>query len=184
MHRNDPPLNAGHEQVFREFQRGRLPLTAYIRSLVGDPDLAEDLFQEVSIALLQKLEGDDPVIRDVAAWSRGTARHLVYRERTRAKRLHPFATDRITDLVDLAFAEQERPGVSDDRRSFLARCMQSLAPAARELLDLRYVSGMSLRELGDHLDRTEGAVQVALSRIRRALLECIRRHERDGSITI
>jgi RNA polymerase sigma-70 factor (ECF subfamily) len=177
-------MHPDHEQVFREFQRGRLPLTAYIRSLVGDADLAEDLFQEVSVALLQKLEGDDPVIRDVPAWSRGTARHLVYRERTRAKRLQPFATDRIADLVDLAFQEHRRPDGSEERRSFLSRCMQTLAPTARELLDLRYVSGMSLRELGDHLDRTEGAVQVALSRIRRALLECIRRHEKDVSTTI
>jgi RNA polymerase sigma-70 factor (ECF subfamily) len=176
-------MDARHEQAFREFQRGRLQLTAYIRSLVGDADLAEDLFQEVSVALIQKLEGDDPVIRDVAAWSRGTARHLVYRERTRARRLQPFATDRIADLVDLAFQEQVRPDGSEERRSFLSRCMQTLAPTARELLDLRYVSGMSLRELGEHLDRTEGAVQVALSRIRRALLECIRRHEKEGAIT-
>ncbi len=169
-------MRAKHEDIFREFQRGRLQLTAYIRSLVGDSDRAEDLFQEVSVAFLQKLETRDP-IRDVAAWSRGTARHLVYRERTRAKRIQPFATDRIADLVDLAFSEHHRSDASDDRRSFLSRCMQTLAPTARELLDLRYISGMSLRELGEHLDRTEGAVQVALSRIRRALLECIRRHE-------
>lgn len=168
-------MRAKHEDIFREFQRGRLQLTAYIRSLVGDTDRAEDLFQEVSVAFLQKLETKDP-IRDVAAWSRGTARHLVYRERTRAKRIQPFATDRIADLVDLAFSEH-RADATDERRSFLSRCMQTLAPTARELLDLRYVSGMSLRELGEHLDRTEGAVQVALSRIRRALLECIRRHE-------
>jgi len=170
-------MRARHEDIFREFQRGRLHLIAYIRSLVGDSDRAEDLFQEVSVAFLQKLETKDP-IRDVAAWSRGTARHLVYRERTRAKRVQPFATDRIADLVDLAFQEhQDRHDTTEERHSFLARCMQTLAPTARQLLDLRYVSGMSLRELGEHLNRTEGAVQVALSRIRRALLECIRRHE-------
>ncbi len=33
------------DRLIREFQRDRLRLIAYIRSLVGDADLTEDLFQ-------------------------------------------------------------------------------------------------------------------------------------------
>ena len=61
------------------------------------------------------------------------------------------------------------------RRDQMAQCMDQLSPASRELVDLRYVSGLSLRQLSARLRRTEGAVQVALSRLRKLLRDCVER---------
>jgi RNA polymerase sigma-70 factor (ECF subfamily) len=168
------------EQLIREFQRGRMRLLAYIRALAGDPELTEDIFQEVSVIVLEKASDFIPG-RDLGAWCRGIARNLVARERARARRLRPFDGDRIVALVDAAFEEHARQDQGEqaieEERSILRRCLDRLAPAARAMVEERYAAGLSLRELADRLRRTEGAVQVALSRIRKALLECVRRRE-------
>ncbi len=161
------------DRLIRSFQADRFRLIAYIRALVGDPDLTEEIFQEVSVVVLQKIEAFDPS-RDLQAWCRGIARNLVLRERERSKRLRIFDSDQILDLIDAAFAEKADDTV-DAQRSLLRRCMGHLAEGSREILDLRYRSGLSLRAIAGKMERTEGAVQVALSRVRKWLADCVQR---------
>ena len=163
------------ESLIRSFQADRFRLIAYIRALVGDPDLTEELFQEVSVVVLQKIEAFDPS-RDLQAWCRGIARNLVLRERERSRRLRIFDSDQILDLVDAAFEEKARTDDAvDAQRSLLRRCMGHLAEGSREILDLRYRNGLSLRAIAAKMERTEGAVQVALSRVRKWLADCVQR---------
>jgi RNA polymerase sigma-70 factor (ECF subfamily) len=170
----------GREVLIREFQRDRLRLLAYIRSLVGDPDAAEDIFQGVSVVVLQK--ADEFVAgRDLQAWCRGIARNLILRERKTARRLRPFEDDRLADLVDSAFAESSGRDLVDAHRGDLRRCMELLAEQGRQLVQLRYGSGLSLRQIAARLERTEGAVQVALSRIRKWLSDCVQRRGVPGA---
>lgn len=175
-------MNPKHEALIREFQRERFRLIAYIRSLAGDPDLTEDIFQQVSVVVLQKLE-DFVEGKDLQAWCRGIARNLVLRERHEARRLRTFEDDRIVELVDAAFQENRESELMDARRSLLRKCLESLAPASREVVDLRYVSGLSLKQLAERLRRTEGAVQVALSRVRKWLSDCVERRARPETGT-
>src|SRR5436853_3554058 len=81
------------DRLIREFQRDRLRLIAYIRALVGDPDLTEDIFQEVSVIVLQKADEFTPG-RDLQSWCRGIARNVVLREREKSRRLRTFEGDR------------------------------------------------------------------------------------------
>src|SRR5579862_7665518 len=92
------------ELVIREFQRDRIRLLAYIRALVGDPGRSEDIFQSVSVIVLQKVDEFIPG-SDLHSWCRGIARNLILREQRSAHRLRTFQDDRLLDLVDLAFAE-------------------------------------------------------------------------------
>jgi RNA polymerase sigma-70 factor (ECF subfamily) len=162
------------DELIRNFQRDRRRLIAYIRSLVGDPDLTEDIFQEVTVVVLNKADEFDPQY-DLQAWCRGIARNIIKRERTRSRRLPVFKDDAIVELVDKAFEEHAEQGFADSRRSVLRQCMQFLTPANKELLEQRYTGGLSLRELAGKLQRSELAVQVALSRLRKALTECVQR---------
>jgi len=169
----------GREQLIREFQRDRLRLLAYIRSLVGDPDLAEDLFQGVSVVVLQR--ADEFVAGgDLQAWCRGIARNLVLRERKSARRLRAFESDRLADLVDTAFEESAGRDLMDSHRTDLRRCLELLAEQTRQIVQLRYGSGLSLRQIATRLERTEGAIQVALSRVRKWLGDCVQRRGQPG----
>jgi RNA polymerase sigma-70 factor (ECF subfamily) len=168
------------DSLIREFQRERVRLIAYIRSLAGDPDLTEDLFQEVSVVVLQKA-AEFVTGKDLQAWCRGIARNLVLREREQARRLRTFDDNRLVDLVDTAFAENaDREGI-DTQRSLLRQCMDLLAVPSRELVELRYSSGLSLRRVAERLNRTEAAVQVALSRVRKWLVDCVERRAETGA---
>lgn len=162
------------EQLIREFQRDRHFLLGYLRSLVGDPGLAEDLFQEVSVVVLQKADQFEAG-RDLQAWCRGIARNLALRHRHESTRLKYFADDRILELVDAAFAENAGREIWDPRRTHLRKCIDSLAAPSRELVHLRYETGLSLRGVASRMSRTEAAVQVALSRVRKWLSDCIAR---------
>jgi RNA polymerase sigma-70 factor len=166
--------------LIREFQRGRLRLIAYIRSLVGDADLTEDLFQEVSVVVLQKA-ADFSEGGDLQAWCRGIARNLILREREKSKRLRAFEDTRLLELVDAAFVENAGRELLDSRRSLLRQCMERLAVPSRELLDLRYHTGLSLRQVAQKMGRTEAAVQVGLSRLRKWLTDCVERRAEPGS---
>ncbi len=167
------------DRLIRDFQRGRFRLIGYIRSLVGDPDLTEDLFQELTVVVLQKA-ADFEEGRDLQAWCRGIARNLVIREREKSSRLRPFEGGRLLDLVDAAYDERAGEDPMEARRSLLRRCMEALGGGPRELLALRYSSGLSLREISSRLERTEGAVQVALSRVRKWLADCVARKGEAG----
>ena len=160
------------DRLIREFQRDRLRLIAYIRALAGDADLTEDIFQEVSVIVLQKAD-EFTEGRDLQAWCRGIARNVVLREREKSKRLRTFQDDRILELVDAAFSERPAGDALEGRHSLLRACLRMLAAPSRELLQLRYDSGLSLREVALKLRRTEPAVQVALSRVRKWLQECV-----------
>jgi RNA polymerase sigma-70 factor (ECF subfamily) len=162
------------DRLVREFQRGRFRLIAYIRALVGDPDLTEDLFQETTVVVLQKLDSFEEG-RDLQAWCRGIARNLVLRHRSQARRLVPFTQDRLIDLVDAAFAERPPAEGLEEHRSQLRKCLEQLAAGSREMLDLRYGADLSLRDIAGRLQRTEGAVQVGLSRVRKWLADCVAR---------
>ena len=165
--------------LIRAFQADRFRLIAYIRALVGDVDLSEEIFQEVSVVVLQKIDSFD-TRRELQPWCRGIARNMILRERERSRRLKVFANDDIVDLVDAAFEERKEEGSLDDHRSLLRRCVGSLAATSREILELRYQAGLSLRDIAGRLDRSEGAVQVALSRIRKWLGDCIQRRGQAG----
>src|SRR5262245_51907834 len=165
-------MAAERDGLIREFQRDRLRLIAYIRALTGDADLTEDIFQEVSVIVLQKAE-EFAAGRDLQAWCRGIARNVVLREREKSKRLRTFEGDRILELVDAAFAERAAADPLESRHSLLRGCLRNLAAPSRELLQLRYDSNLSLREVAHKLRRTEPAVQVALSRVRKWLQDCV-----------
>src|SRR4030095_16510185 len=114
------------ESLIREFQRDRLRLIAYIRALTGDADLTEDIFQEVSVVVLQKAE-EFAAGRDLQAWCRGIARNVVLREREKSRRPRSFDGDRIVELVDAAFAEHAGGDPLENRHSLLRACIRMLA---------------------------------------------------------
>lgn len=114
---------------------------------------------------------------DFHAWCRSVARNIACRERTKSKRLKAIRDDDVLDLIDDAFAQSEQSASLDFRREQLRACMQTLSPQNAELMSMRYMSELSLKELAEKLSRSEGAVQVALSRVRKAILECVQRKQ-------
>jgi RNA polymerase sigma-70 factor (ECF subfamily) len=146
-------------------------LFVYLVSLLGDVHEARNVLQETNLELWRKsaefVDGTD-----FGAWSRKVAHFKVL----------AFLRDRKRDrlLFDEALLEQiaERPQPAEEDeplRVALRHCLAALPDGLRHLIGRRYGSGLSVRELATLLGKSEAAMKVSLSRIRKQLMHCIER---------
>jgi RNA polymerase sigma-70 factor (ECF subfamily) len=136
---------------------------------------AEDLLQEIWLRLAEAAERGES-IADPAKWCRGVARNLIlhyWREQRTAKVL---ADSELLDLVVQALDENPDPWA--DRRQALQECIDQLPGPSRRLLEMKYEQGLSFAAMAERLHRSIDSLKMALSRLRRALLECAERRLR------
>ena len=154
--------------------RYRPRLMGYLLHLVGAPEEAEDLFQEVSLAVLE-----NPAMLeragDLFAYLRGVARHLAAgRHRTRVR-----TTEALRRWTEWAWEADTPDEVTEQERlrqlGALRRCREALPEKTGALIEMRYDSGWGLEMIAERTGTAAGAVKAALYRARRALADCIRR---------
>jgi RNA polymerase sigma-70 factor, ECF subfamily len=168
-----------NDELIQEFVRTRGAHLGFLRVLCRDPEAAEELFQELALAVMHSIDAYDHA-KDFGAWVRGIARNL-YRKAARTdKRLHDriaFAPE-VETAVDRAFEGAGASGGYNRRAEYLRRCMEGMEKRHRGLIRDRYESNLPLARIAELHRKTISAVETALSRIRSALLECIKRKER------
>ncbi len=159
-------------RVSQHLLKHRHGLLAFIHGLVADPHAAEDLFQEVSLIVVQKAaefqEGTN-----FPAWARSILRNKV-REHLR-KRQGVQVDNSLLEELDRDFRAVEEGLDPDGRREALRRCLGKLTDRVRRALVLRYDQGLSPGEIGDRTGQTRQAVNSLLQRAREALRECVER---------
>ena len=165
----------GNADLLARFLAERGELLGYLRCLVPG-ELVDDVFQETFLVLNRRL-GDFDRDRDFSAWVRGIARNVAREARARHQlRAAPVSDDLLAEL-ELVYAEP----VDDDESmdlNHLRACLDQLGADQRDLLHRRYHANQSLAEVARATDRTPGAVQVALSRLRTILFDCIQRRRK------
>lgn len=153
----------------------------FVLGLVADRAAADDVFQDVFLTVVQRSE-DFRRDGNFLAWVRGIARNKVL-EYYRRQRIQPLPFDE--QLLELlADAVDERDVQLDRQREVLARCLERLAPRAREIVDLRYAEHpLSPPEIAERLAWTTNAVHVALARVRAYLRECTQHMLASGELS-
>ncbi len=161
------------KKVLSEFVADRYRLMAFIRAMVRDNQTAEDIFQEVWLRL------DDALKREVAiantsAWCRGVARNLILHYWRDLKKVRLVADEELLNLVACAFEEQD-PAQQfwRARENALRGCLEKLPERSRQVLSLKYDSGLSMAAVAERLDRTVTAVTKLISRLRQMLRDCV-----------
>jgi RNA polymerase sigma-70 factor (ECF subfamily) len=161
-----------HRRFLQHFVANERLLSGYLLAATGDVHEAEDLLQEVSVALWESFDRYDEG-RAFSSWALGIARHKVLDWRTKKGRRSRLLSLEILGAVERAEAREAEELA--ERRPLLQQCMESLPAHLRELVELRYGDGLQLDEVASRLRRTVGAVQMAYVRIRRSLRECVGR---------
>lgn len=159
------------DEVVQVLLRERLRVTAVAAALVRDVHAADDIFQQV---VLTALEGTND-FRDtehVLAWAIRVARHRAID--LSHKRRPVSLPGEVLDLLEGEWADPAGPGWSD-RVEALHHCVQQLAEPSRQLLQKRYGEGLSAVAIAGQLRRAPDAIYQSLSRIHRALRECVER---------
>ncbi|WP_417851783.1 sigma-70 family RNA polymerase sigma factor [Thalassoglobus sp.] len=142
----------------------------YVFSLVGDHSRAADVVQETNLVLWRKI-GEFKQEREFLPWAFAIARIQVLAHLRDRKR------DRLlldAELAEAISVEAEKQAEKIDIiREALRPCLQVLTSTNRELIERRYFRSMSVDDVAESVDRTSGAVKVALLRIRRQLADCV-----------
>ena len=147
-------------------------LRAFIGSLVRDRHAREDVFQDVAVTLWRQADRYDPA-RSFGAWARGVAANKILQRRREDLRFPVVFLPETIQAVLQAFdrTEHDAPG----RPEALAECLKQLPEEPRRLLALKYEEDLHADQIAQRVGRTLDAVYRALSRIRAALEECVRR---------
>jgi len=162
-----------HQSEFvRTLLAERGTLLGFIHSLVRDRHLAEDVFQSVMVAAISKR--DEIQDREhLLKWLRTAARFEAMSQ-LRGRRGEPAGLDdSVLNLLEAHWARHDNyPG--SVKADALRRCVALLTPNARDLLRLRYEEGISGERLAAAVGKGLNTVYVALTRIHRALADCVR----------
>src|SRR5262245_13373188 len=166
------------ERLIREFLNHRGLFMGYLMAVTRDPDAAEEVFQQVAVAILERKPGSAP-IPEFLPWAKEVVRRqaLYYLRETRrdTKRVRPIAP---ALLEGLSQAFLEDAGGSErfaQERKLLGGCLNKLPEKHRELIALRYEQGRSFQEIAEAVRSTASAVQRSVSRIRLLLHDCVHR---------
>jgi RNA polymerase sigma-70 factor (ECF subfamily) len=144
-------------------------ITAVAALVIREPDLAEDVFQQVVVAALE--DGSRFADRQhLLRWALTAARHRAV-DYARARRrvvLHAA----VYELIEAEAAEAPAADI-EARLAALRQCVDGLPSDARRLLRLRYDDGLSCGDVAGRVGRSVGAVHQALCRLHRALRRCV-----------
>ena len=131
----------------------------FLISLCGNFDLAEDLTQETFYQAVRSIDRFDGSCK-VSVWLCQIAKHLWYQHLRKANRETELPEEAELPLVPSA----EEEAVSRSGQLDLLRRVHELPEPGREVVYLRAFGGLSFREIGDVLGKTETWARVTFYR--------------------
>jgi RNA polymerase sigma-70 factor (ECF subfamily) len=144
--------------LFAEHQQ---PVLRYLARLVGQPETARDLAQDVFLRI-SRTPIPDTAAPELRAWVFSIARNLAFNHlRDRARR-----------PVDVELADRAMPA-SAETAVAIRQALQRLADADRDVFLLREVGGLSYDEVASVCGLTPDAVRSRLHRARAELRELL-----------
>ena len=150
----------GDREAFRHLvERYQKRAVAHAVAILFDRDDAEDASQEAFIDAFRAI-GTFDTSRTFYQWFYVLLRNRCYK--MTAKR-------RPTESLDEALLLAPQRGMADDTRLALEKALHSLPLEERELVSLRYFSGLSYDELAGHLQIPRGTVMSRLFYARQRL---------------
>ncbi len=163
---------ASQEEFVRQFMPLQGDLLAYALSMGVPPEDADDLLQTVALQVFHKI-GAFQAGTNFRAWAFAFVKNEVLRHgRASSRRSLRLSEKALLDIEDLATAPDAFP---DLRLQRLTRCLERLQDFSRTLLHLRYREGLRVQAIAERLGRPVDSIYTTLSRVRKALQECVAR---------
>ncbi len=165
---NEAENRLSHDSFVLSLIGEQTRLFSYITMLIGDVNEANNILQETNIVIWRKAdEFTDGT--SFSMWARKIAYFCTLafiRDKKRDK--HIFDEEIVHQLAARPITADE-----DERRVALRHCLSTLTERSLELLRQRYWPGQSISAIASQRGRTEGAIKMALMRLRQALAQCI-----------
>ena len=149
------------EQVYRQHAQ---TVFKYLMTLAGDEHLAEELTQETFYQAVRSIGRFDGSCK-LSVWLCQIAKHLWYQHLRKHRREVPPSEN----AFDRPAASAEEDVLSQQGHLELLKQIHSLPDVQREVVYLRAFGGLSFREIGDVLGRTESWARVTFYRSKEKL---------------
>lgn len=159
------------ELILKTVMSDRPRLHGYAWVVVGDPDLAEDVLQEVSLLALQKTDQINNE-QHLQGWLRESIRrHGMSARRARFKQAGQLSPEVLTMLA--AVNAQASSETQVERMKALRHCIELLGSQARQTLAMRYGERMKPAEIAERTGRSLRSVYQMVTRSHATLRQCI-----------
>ena len=161
-----------HTDFLRLYVEHEPSLRGFVRSLLPTLEDANDVMQEVAMALWKRF-GSLDAPENFRRWAFGVARlEALEFLRKKSRDRHVFGEDFLVQLADDA---EDMADQFVEERKALDVCLQKLPSDQRSLVEAAYAPGARMDELAARIGRTAMAVYKSLHRIRMMLTDCTKR---------
>ncbi|HEX3780722.1 MAG TPA: sigma-70 family RNA polymerase sigma factor [Pseudonocardiaceae bacterium] len=147
----------------------------YLLARCRQPALAEDLTSETFLAAVDAL-GKSPPVELTTGWLIGVARHKLVDHWRRTER-----DERRLRLLAEAHTECTDPWEGELDALLAKQVLARLGAQHRAALTLRYLDGLGVAEVAEHLGRTLHATEALLVRARNAFRQSYADRNRPGT---
>ncbi|NPA27398.1 MAG: sigma-70 family RNA polymerase sigma factor [Chloroflexi bacterium] len=161
----------GDQDAFRVlYQRYARRVYGFLRAYTGDPELADELVNDVFLRVWKAL----PKYREqqqFLAWLFRIARNAAVDKFRRQKRRAWLGLDALLpgEDVDTTTPHPETAALTQEEYQRLDEALQQLPETYRTVLVLRFLEGLTTAEIAQVLGRSENAVRVLQHRALKAL---------------
>ena len=155
----------------------------YAYQYVKDPNLAQDIIQEVYILVLRNLDAlKDP--RLFVSWLNQITFRVCYNFKTRLamqnqEEISLELQSNIENVMDRDLSPEERIAQKYDRTE-LMRCVLDLNPKEAQAIIMRYYNNMSIEDIADAMDCSKSTVKRRLAAGKSALRKKVRSYDWGG----
>jgi RNA polymerase sigma-70 factor (ECF subfamily) len=161
-------------QITRLLMQHRTALYGYIYACVRNHADAEDILQNVSVAVTESIDR----LTDEGGflpWAREIARRRILAHRRTAGREQAFDPELLGRLAEAAErVEEDCP--SSTHRSALMTCLEALPPRSRRLIAMRYEETFpGMTGLAEKFGRSVQSIYAQVKRIKSRLRDCVKR---------
>lgn len=151
------------EDMQKVYQQHAQTVYKFLLAKTRDEHLAEELTQETFYQAVKSVDRFDGTCK-VSVWLCQIAKHLWYQQLRKQKREVP-----TEDLPESPGPSAEEGLLEREGQLDLLRLVHNLPEPAREVVYLRAFGGLSFREIGDVMGRTETWARVTFYRSKEKL---------------
>jgi RNA polymerase sigma-70 factor, ECF subfamily len=156
------------------FRRHHATVYRFSRQMLGSIEAAEDVTQDVFVALTKGADRFDPAIASLSTYLYGIARNLVLQRHKRTRTRIEVNIDAIADQDEAPFAISSDPAETIARAQAsrgLRQAILRLPVHYREVVVLCELNGLSYEDAAAIIRCPVGTVRSRLSRARQILIE-------------
>lgn len=154
-------LTAIHDRYY-------VPVYRYISFRISNPQVAEDLTSEVFTRFLSAIRDRSAPPNTIRGWLYGAAANVVKEQYRRQRRENAAPLDE--EIQGTMTTPEQRLDEQLQRRELRA-ALGSLSEEQQHVLALRFGEGMSVRDVAQAVNKSEGAVKMLQVRAIKALTQ-------------